>query len=140
VAHPIDNAGCKKIYSDKFHQQGNKIVPESIDKRQRNYSQNSYKKTTADGVKGIVVSHRNQPGEKEHTDIQYNHEVFDPGQVCPVYHHMVLVEPFDIGIHHIFLFMRSAFEVEQYAAALLFLCRYGLSTLTIQKQFLKNHS
>jgi len=68
-AHPIDDAGCKKIYSDKFDQQVNKIEPKSIDKRQRNNGQNGQEKTAADGVISIVVSPRNQPGEKKHTDI-----------------------------------------------------------------------
>jgi hypothetical protein len=69
AAHPIDNAGCKKIYSDEFNQQVYKIEPKSIDKRQRNNGQNGHEKTAADGIKRIVVSPRNQPGEKKHTDI-----------------------------------------------------------------------
>lgn len=91
VTHPIDDAGGKKIYPDKFNQQVHKIIPKSTDNRQRNNSQNGDEKTTADGVKRIVVSPRNQPGKKEHADIQYDHQIIGPGQVCPVYHHIFFV-------------------------------------------------
>ena len=112
MAHPIDDAGCKKIYSDKFHHQVHKIEPKSIDNRQWNNSQNGYEKTTANGVKRIVVSSRNQPGEKEHTDIQYNHQVINTGYACPVYHHIFFVGHFDIRIRNLFLFIDNAFQVE----------------------------
>jgi hypothetical protein len=69
VAHPIDDAGCKKIYPDKFDQQVDKIEPRSSDKRQVNNAHNGHDKTAADGVKRIVVSPGKKPGQEEHTDI-----------------------------------------------------------------------
>ena len=57
------------MYSDKFDQQVNKIEPKPTDMRQRNNGQNGHEKTATDGVKSKIVSPRNQPGKKEHTDI-----------------------------------------------------------------------
>jgi hypothetical protein len=68
-AHPIDDAGYQKIDTEKFNQKIQKIKPTSADKLEGKNRYNCHGGKTSDRIKGVEITLRYEPRQKEHTDI-----------------------------------------------------------------------